>query len=183
LYHLSIVINGKYRMDKRAVITQEPYKLTAGEELMSVPINKQLTIGEMISNTQERMGDKYGQYDPITNNCQVWIDNLLTANGLNNDSLKNFVMQDIQELFKEVPEFTKKFSNVVSGKIAPFFDRIMYGEAMPLSKMTARQRLKIRLQDSGDNHIKVKVQKAKKSKKSKELSLVEQIANNMIMNQ
>lgn len=129
IFHLSLVINGKYEIDKKDVITEQNYNKENGEELIDVPLNGQyITIDSLIGNTQQYMGSSYGVYDPFTYNCQNWVYSVLVANRLDTPQLKQFIMQDSETIYKYFPHFATSISSFVSGKLAPSINRVIYGE-------------------------------------------------------
>ena len=142
IFHLSIVVNGKYELDKREVITQRPYQKQAKEELMDIPLNNQsFNIREMLDNTARVMGNEYGNYDPQTNNCQDWIMGILRANNIGNNDVFKFVKQDALKIFQGLPSFAQKFAKFVSGKFAPAINRLLQGEGIENASPTPRQNL------------------------------------------
>jgi DNA-directed RNA polymerase subunit H (RpoH/RPB5) len=137
LYHLgclaSINVNGTHKTVQFEKV--ESVKFFDGQhvsgsdvEYLDVPMNKQITLNQMTAKAREAVGDKmYFDYNGFTNNCQKFIMyNLM--NGLNvwNEQIKDFVMQDLNELSKEIPNATKAIMNTVTdiGQIA---DNVMGG--------------------------------------------------------
>lgn len=96
--------------------------------------NKQdLTFSLLMYLMEQKMKDKFTTYDPITNNCQVFIYNLLHIinkymMGLDTlqDYYKNFIMQSADKLLENSP-IASKFSKGIT-KTAGFFTRLIGGE-------------------------------------------------------
>jgi hypothetical protein len=92
-------------------------------EFMTVPIiDKNITLDEMTYKARQAVGDKtYFDYDGFTNNCQ-WFIRMNLMNGLNvwNDKINSFVMQDVNEFAKDMPQYAKDTMNVITdiGQIA-----------------------------------------------------------------
>lgn len=104
---------------------------------MNVPINKTLTFGELIKNTVEKVGESLYLYDHVNNNCQVFLMNILTANGLINPELRNFIMQDIEKLLSTSPQYTNmiaRFATEAGAKV----DRLIEGEGRKRKRTTKR---------------------------------------------
>jgi hypothetical protein len=73
-----------------------------------------LTINELMNNTKKRMGDtKFFNYSAKSSNCQDMIINILDANDIGDESNREFVKQDTDFLFENLP-FLRKFSNTVT---------------------------------------------------------------------
>ena len=61
IFHLSLVINGKYEIDKKDVITEQNYNKENGEELIDVPLN-----GQYIAyNSTDQKWEKSKSYSTI----------------------------------------------------------------------------------------------------------------------
>jgi len=54
------------------------------------------TFGEMIANTKALMGDSFSRYDPKTNNCQVYIKDLL--NSIGDHRYDDFIYQPVDDI-------------------------------------------------------------------------------------
>jgi len=140
IFHLSLVVNDKYELDKREVITQRPYQAKSNEELIDISLNgKTLTIREMLDNTIKYMGNRYGSYDPETNNCQAWVSGVLKGNGLGDEEDLKWINQDAVKIFQGLPNFAQRFAKFVSGKFAPFINKLIEGEGQ--QQQTPRQKL------------------------------------------
>lgn len=127
LFHLSMWINNKYNLEKNEVIsltTKNP--VTVHSETLMIPTTN-ITIGDMIKNTMAYMGNRYGSYDAVDNNCSVFVDSVLKANGLQNDNGTIFCHQRVDELFTKFPSLTKYLTDFVTTTGA-FVDRQIQGE-------------------------------------------------------
>ena len=68
-------------------------------EVLNVNVKVNVTIGELVSNTKQFIGDsKFTNYNAVTNNCQVFISSILSANKMNNEVTDRFVKQEIKQL-------------------------------------------------------------------------------------
>jgi hypothetical protein len=135
IYHLALWINGKYVFDKQEVlkfVVGSP--LSKGSEVMEVPLggapSKETTINEMVEKTKSFMGDKnFTSYDARRNNCQVFVDSVLSANGWNNPRLKEFVLQDAEKIFSRIPSFIDRYGKQLTD-LAAIGNRLLTGEGV-----------------------------------------------------
>lgn len=128
LFHLSMYINHKYNLEKNEVIKlSQANPITKNSETLDIPINDQLTIGQLITNTQKYMGDKYAPYDAIDNNCGVFVNSILQANGLSNENSDIFTHQKVRDLYDKFPSLSKKLTDAVT-TLGAIIDRQIQGE-------------------------------------------------------
>jgi len=129
LFHLSMLINGKYELEKNAVISfkQNPSAVKNNSETLNVPITGDITISNLIDNTKKQMGANFGPYNAETNNCSVFLSNVLSANGLTTEASTTFVNQKTAELFSKFSKLTKPIVDAATtaGAVA---DRLIEGE-------------------------------------------------------
>lgn len=120
-FHLFIVINDKYRLEKNQnvnVITN--YKRGDDEDRISLGTSKN-TINEFFDNAIKDMGkdDFWRNYEGLRNNCQWWAENTIAANGLSRSKANDFAFQDTQELRDainpQVQEALKETTSIASG--------------------------------------------------------------------
>lgn len=131
LFHLSLIINDKYYVEKNDVINTgyTSDKLFDGE-IINIPLNgKSYTIRQMLDNTAIQMGNNYGSYNAKNNNCQVFLDSILKANGYGNNTSSTFINQDTVELFEKMPSYVEKISNIATSGAARF-NRLIQGEGI-----------------------------------------------------
>ena len=129
LFHLSLLINGQYVLEKNEVIklTKNPNEVKENSQTLVIPVSSNLTINEMIENTQKQMGQNYAPYDAKTNNCSVFISNVLSANGLSTENSDIFLNQKTIELFEKFPSISEKLVRFATD-IGASVDRQLYGE-------------------------------------------------------
>lgn len=128
LLHLGLVINNKYLLDKQEVIHFEKSGVPSGSETLDVNVNKDLTINELLSATRKRMGDSnFTSYSARRNNCQDFVMNVLSANGLNSQEYSQFIKQDLQQVFENLPSYSEQIADFVTGaqRVA---ERLVSGE-------------------------------------------------------
>ena len=123
LFHLSLLVvtsNGGFLLEKteRVNVSKDISLKKGTEELEIDNIPANLTVRELIENTEKEMGSNFLPYNPMNNNCQVFILNVLKANGLLNSTYEQWIKQNTDALFKNDP-FLLSLSNklVDIGKI------------------------------------------------------------------
>jgi len=113
LFHLAININDEYNLDKQAVLTFERGKPKG--ETLEIQVGKDITIGEMIQKTKDRMGkESYSSYS-IKNNCQQFLLNVLQANDLLTPEARQFIEQDVEKILKDLPSYSETVANFFTG--------------------------------------------------------------------
>ena len=82
------------------------------EDILNFPSG--ITLNQLLQNTKDRMGQSdFLKYSAKDNNCQDFIINVLDANNIGDESDREFVKQDTDFLFENLP-FLRKFSNTVT---------------------------------------------------------------------
>jgi hypothetical protein len=124
LFHLAVNINEKYNLDKQSVLTFERGK-SKGETL-EIPVNKDITIDELIQRTKKRMGNEaYSSYS-VRNNCQQFLLNVLSANGLMTADARKFIEQDVEKILQDLPAYSEVVANFFT-KAQAVADRLIEG--------------------------------------------------------
>lgn len=116
-FHLGMILtleNGEeWVLDKHAVIKLHrapPLHIMAKDYSNTHTVNmgnKSPSVGELLKKTQRIQGDRYFKYNPFDNNCQNFVINTLSANGLLDESSKKF---GLQEQPKNLGRFTEKLA-------------------------------------------------------------------------
>lgn len=129
LFHLSLLINGKYELDKQDVIKliRNQNAVKQDSETLIIPVSSNITINELLENTQRQMGQNYAPYDAVNNNCSILISNVLSANGLSTDNSDTFLNQKTIELFSKFPSITEKLVKLGTD-LGAVVDKAIYGE-------------------------------------------------------
>jgi hypothetical protein len=83
-------------------------------EFMNVPVPCCINFWDFMRKAQEAKGDAFFHYDAFNNNCQIFIDGILTANGVNTPEVQQFVMQDVSELLSDLPEYIQPFARLTT---------------------------------------------------------------------
>ncbi|NBU34244.1 hypothetical protein EBZ38_10910 [bacterium] len=101
-----------------------------GLEVMPVPMRGSIKVGDLIGKTEKLMGADFYKYDAFQNNCQMFVMNVLDANGLMTPEVKAFVYQPVDELLKQQPSWIHNFSRTVTN-LGSITDRIFQGYGEP----------------------------------------------------
>jgi len=118
LYAVAKLANGEYvKFEKNEVINLDKvnYSTLPQEQQYKLDINinngdPKVSFQQMLNNTLKAMGpDNYWQYDPLKNNCQNYIYNVMIANNWvnSNPRLKDFVLQSLNQLNQELSDAQK----------------------------------------------------------------------------
>lgn len=111
VYHTGLVINGNLvleKLDKLEGRVDATHTKSEGLEMYAVPIEaNKMTVAEFLEKGRRQMGEKFYTYDAFRSNCQDWVANMVSANGLLDAEGRRFIKQDIDKLIKELPELTK----------------------------------------------------------------------------
>lgn len=135
MFHLSLIINGSYRLEKLAVVSLVQGGTPEGAETEGIAVlGRNITIQELVDKTRDYMGARaFSNYNAHTNNCQVFIRSILEANGLLTDKLKSFIMQDADSVFQKMPSVTEQLAKFVTD-IGATADVIVEGQGKPKKK-------------------------------------------------
>jgi len=111
-FHLGINFNDAYNLDKNVVLKMAKGKEMSdanenkpGEKTETIKVNKDITINELFEKLKKKMGNDLENYSARTNNCQDLVMNVLSILGLSNPTLKKFVKQDTEAVFKKLGFF------------------------------------------------------------------------------
>jgi hypothetical protein len=129
LLHLGLILNNKYLLDKQEVIHFERSGgVPSGSETLDVDVNKDITINELLEKTRKKMGDNaFTSYSARRQNCQDFVMNVLSANGLSSPIYTQFIKQDLQKVFENLPKYAEQIADFVTGaqRVA---ERLVSGE-------------------------------------------------------
>ena len=119
LFHLSLLVHTSsgaiISIEKNEVIsmTVNPHS-SEHEEFSPIGyIPQNLTLNQLMDNTQEFMKDSFFYYSARDNNCQDFVVGILDANDLGDAENRAFAKQDINELFDD-SNFLRKFTNTIT---------------------------------------------------------------------
>jgi hypothetical protein len=122
IYHLQIIINQSFILEKNSIIEVKPFgAFPAHTHTLRVPITS-MTIESFIINAVKKIGPTIYRYNPQGQNCQQFVMNLLDSNNLNNPNLTNFILQDSAGLLRNVPNLS------AITDAGALFDRLILGK-------------------------------------------------------
>ena len=136
MFHLRLIINGKYILEKNQVLNFAPVEQVELKEAVKLKLPSEFdrTIQEAIDLTRKLMGDKkFSEYDPKTNNCQIFVKDFLKANGLLTKERNAFVVQNTKTFFDKFPRFVKRLVKKITS-MAARIDRLVEGEGIKKKK-------------------------------------------------
>ena len=130
LFHLKLIItlqNGiKLALEKVERVSLTKYtKPVKGQEDESVAVDKQITLGQLYTNAEIAMGDRFYPYSARDNNCQNFILSVLKASGIGGERDFAFIKQDTKSLFGD-ESFLRKLSNTITD-VGARFNVLMQG--------------------------------------------------------
>ena len=86
---------------------------------------QELSINEMLIKTREAMGDGlFFDYDAFNNNCQVFIQEILTTNTLITPKLNSFLFQNVKEMTDRLPGYVGKIAKGTT-RLANIFSKLV----------------------------------------------------------
>jgi hypothetical protein len=77
-------------------------------ELLKIPVTKKITLGQFLEAGEKAKGPSFFLYDAFSNNCQMFIEGLLSASGLLTAAAKKFIVQDTGSIVKKIPSLAQK---------------------------------------------------------------------------
>lgn len=120
LYMVCHLESGKtITIEKNQEINVEMYKPRNVQECIDVNIaSKYLTPNIMLEKTKKAMGNRFYEYDSITNNCQNFIFNLMKYNDIYvNEIVKNFIIQDTSKLLNNFAQKLARFATDTANRL------------------------------------------------------------------
>lgn len=125
MYHLRLdfEIDGRIYMTEKTANIQFRNGITSEEdEVYKINSDKVIPLLTAVENTYKKMGSNFFSYDAFTNNCQNYIMNFLSSNGLLTNDAKNFIYQPVDDMVKKLPSYVKKFASSVT-KVGSVVDK------------------------------------------------------------
>lgn len=102
-FHLYLIVNNKYRVEKNQLLKISDYSEPKEEEKMKVSVPSNTSIFDFITMpAQSNPKDFYENYSAITNNCQDFVMKILNYFNLSNSSISSFVKQPLEKLAKKL---------------------------------------------------------------------------------
>jgi hypothetical protein len=172
MFHLALFINDKFILDKQEVLKLVPSinAIKDNTEKMDVPLNNQtISLNAFLDKTKQYMGDyAFTNYQSRYNNCQDFVIACLKSNDLLTNDLENFIKQDANRIFENMPAISERIANWLTDAGA-VVEKLIEGEGekKPLTKVRQKYRTiryltsghGIKVLDSDDNEIVIKITK------------------------
>lgn len=111
IYHLFMVVtldNGqRLRIEKNEEIGITDNYM-ARDNGMNVNITHTVTFSDLLNKPLQAIGDSFYRYNARTNNCQLFVTNVLKNNNLFTSALGGYINQNAEELLSKSPDISKK---------------------------------------------------------------------------
>ena len=123
VYHLYLILtldNGKrLRLEKNQIIQMTDYSSDKPDKsTMPVSMGKPIKLNDFIDKGIKHMGIKnFVRYSANELNCQNFVNQLLTANGINTPELRKFINQDIEQLLTPLAKDIGQVVTDVAGTV------------------------------------------------------------------
>lgn len=121
-YHIFIKVelenNQTILIEKNQVIniSNKIPKYKHNDEYITLDIKHHPTLNRFLENSR-KMRPNFFMYKSVGNNCQNFIDDLLTDNNMNNTHISQFILQDVTDIVEEnIP--LRKFLNFTTDTAA-----------------------------------------------------------------
>lgn len=115
-FHLYVIINDKYVLEKNELFNQRSYSPNSEEQTININVGKDIDINEFMKKASE--GDEkafYRDYDAFGGaNCQNMVIRLLSKNGLLTSEARKFIMQDLGTVAKEIKPTAETAKNITN---------------------------------------------------------------------
>ena len=151
VYHNYLVLtlkNGdKYRVEKNHVIEATPVHSQPSQQydemLYDIPIDKELKLNSLVTNA-EKGNNKFWQYDPADNNCQIFVRDMIHKSELQpkQESEVNRIIQpqNGKKLIGSLPKPLQHIPKAIT-TLAAIGDRVVHGDGLqPPSKKQRSKR-------------------------------------------
>ena len=108
LYHLAIVFNGRYLLEKNHVVRAIAAPTQLGSDYLHMPVPHTVTFNQLIVNGVQAQtaasGDKdsFWEYSARKSSCQSFVWYLLKGSDLANERSRDYVLQDSRTLLRGV---------------------------------------------------------------------------------
>ena len=141
LFHLYMIItldNGKqYIIEKNEDINIKPFEAEELTECRDIITPTGLTMRTMLDRTLNAVGsERFYHYDAFSNNCQQFVKDVITSNGiqLDNDKIA-FIMQDVSDVLPDWAQEVTRFATDLQNRI----NTVIEGEGVKKSRKRRRR--------------------------------------------
>lgn len=116
-FHLGLVINNNIKLEKNQTISLNHDSQYPDAEFLPIR-HPNITIKELVTNTVNKVGSSVFVYDAFTNNCQIFAMNVLKSNNLLTPEAQKFIVQPVDEVVKQLPEYIPKLARAITDTAA-----------------------------------------------------------------
>lgn len=137
IMHLSLIITVLHNGVQKDIIIEknetvnlnDKFEHSDLDEYFTVDLQgKKLNMYELIETCRSKIGPvKFFSYDGFTNNCQMFITELLRCSDLLIPAAYTFINQDLTEIIKNSPKWAHKFANFVTTSASVVSKWLGYG--------------------------------------------------------
>jgi len=136
VFHLSLIVYLK-RVRRPIVVEKNEVinisfkipPMKRGGDQLQIPVNKDITLKQLLDNTREKQGTDFFLYHPFKRNCQMFIRDLLLNSGLLTPEAEKFIIQDAASILRKMPWY---FEGLTKGltDLGAQLNRIIYGKGL-----------------------------------------------------
>jgi hypothetical protein len=132
MYHVFALLTGQDQGRQQVLFLEKnqtilggvagPDYLKAAKSFIVTMNSQPKTLNEMIENTKQKMGiEHFFDYRGFDWNCQDFLINFLDANGLLTQGARDFLFQDTNSMFNQLPGIFRPISKAVTD-LAGYYD-------------------------------------------------------------
>jgi Holliday junction resolvase RusA-like endonuclease len=148
VYHQFMLVtmsDGKtYKIEKNETVQHFPAKKSDySGDIFDIPLNKQLTLAEMIDAAEDGNEERFWKYRADSDNCQSFTHDMIVKNGLLPDDSPLVDKQDAKKLVDSLPAVTHGVPNFVTD-LANIGRRVISGDGTNATELHSATRTKIR---------------------------------------
>jgi hypothetical protein len=114
IYHLALIVQTKsksFTLERNQTVSVGAVRNF--EEIRDVPATGgTIRFGTFLENGEKISKENFWRYNPVSNNCQIFVTDLLKGNGLLTTELNSFINQDAAGLLKHSPLAEKIASGI-----------------------------------------------------------------------
>jgi hypothetical protein len=113
-FHLGILLNDKIQLERDQVMKLGDKKYKGTEQTITIPVAKKITLRELLENAINKFGPEIYHYNAFKNNCQNFCIQVLSASDLLTTQAQQFILQPVDKLIKELPEYIAPVANTLT---------------------------------------------------------------------
>ncbi len=131
LFHLFIIvkfdnIDQLYFIEKNQVVNIGKYKQDKSDQLVDINLQIPIQLTEFMSKPVQGYGQRIFEYNPVSANCQIFVLDMLNANGIDTKNVYEFVYQDVSKVLDGYPYQLSTIATIFANR----FDTLVHGKGM-----------------------------------------------------